>query len=121
MSSTSWERGIPRDYLADLANYWATDFDWRAQEAKLNAYPQFTTEIDGQTIHFIHVRSAEPGAMPLSLGHGYPGSIVDFVDLIGPLTDLAHAAATRPMHSTSSSPRSPGLASRTRSMNPTGR
>ena len=84
---TSWERGMPREYLAELANYWATDFDWRAQEAKLNGYPQFTTEIDGQTIHFIHVRSAEPGAMPVILGHGYPGSIVDFIDLIGPLTD----------------------------------
>jgi epoxide hydrolase len=84
---TSWERGMPREYLEDLANYWATDFDWRAQEAKLNAHAQFTTEIDGQTIHFIHVRSAEPGAVPLILGHGYPGSIVDFVDLIGPLVD----------------------------------
>ena len=85
--ATSWERGMPRDYLADLANHWAMDFDWRAQEARLNAHPQFTTEIDGQTIHFLHVRSPEAGATPLILGHGYPGSIVDFVDLIGPLTD----------------------------------
>jgi pimeloyl-ACP methyl ester carboxylesterase len=84
---TSWERGMPRQFLADLAGYWATEFDWRAQEAKLNAYPQFTTEIDGQTIHFVHVRSAEPGAIPLILGHGYPGSFVDFFELIGPLTD----------------------------------
>jgi hypothetical protein len=84
---TGWERGMPREYLAELASYWAAEFDWRAQETRLNAHDQFTTEIDRQTIHFIHVRSAEPGATPLILGHGYPGSIVDFVDLIGPLTD----------------------------------
>ena len=85
--TTSWERGMPRDYLADLATYWATEFDWRAQEATLNRLAQFTTEIDGQTIHFIHVRSPEPAAMPLILGHGYPGSIVDFIEVIGPLSD----------------------------------
>jgi pimeloyl-ACP methyl ester carboxylesterase len=86
-ATIGWERGMPVDYLKTLADYWVTDFDWRAQEAKLNNYPQFTTEIDGQTIHFIHARSAEPDATPLMLLHGYPSSIVDFVDLIEPLTN----------------------------------
>ncbi|KIA61219.1 epoxide hydrolase family protein [Nocardia vulneris] len=84
-----WGRGIAPSYLAELAAYWRDEFDWRAQEAKLNAYDQFTTEIDGQTIHFIHVRSAVAGAVPLLITHGYPGSVVEFVDLIGPLTDPA--------------------------------
>ncbi|WP_029897652.1 epoxide hydrolase family protein [Nocardia brasiliensis] len=84
-----WGRGIAPNYLAELAAYWRDEFDWRAQEAKLNAFDQFTTEIDGQTIHFIHVRSAVEGAVPLLITHGYPGSVVEFVDLIGPLTDPA--------------------------------
>ena len=87
-AGTSWERGMPADYLANLANYWATDFDWRAQEARLNNYPQFTTDIDGQTIHFLHVRSNQPNATPLLLIHGYPGSVVDFIDMIDLLTDF---------------------------------
>ncbi|MFC9440687.1 epoxide hydrolase family protein [Nocardia sp. NPDC057030] len=82
-----WGRGIVPAYLAELAEYWRAGFDWRAQEAKLNAYDQFTTEIDGQTIHFFHVRSAAEGAVPLLITHGYPGSVVEFLDLIGPLTD----------------------------------
>jgi epoxide hydrolase len=82
-----WSRGVPLDYLRGLADYWATGFDWRAQEAALNEIPQFTTEIDGQTIHFFHVRSPEPDALPLILTHGWPSSPVEFVDLIGPLTD----------------------------------
>ena len=86
---TGWERGVPTDYLTRLTEAWADDYDWRAAEAELNAYPQATTEIDGQTIHFIHVRSAEPNATPIVLLHGYPGSFVDFVGLIGPLTDPA--------------------------------
>jgi pimeloyl-ACP methyl ester carboxylesterase len=85
--ATGWDRGMPAAYLKDLASYWATDFDWRAEEAKLNALPQFTTGIDGQTVHFVHVRSVEPDATPLILLHGYPSSIVDFVDLVGPLTN----------------------------------
>jgi epoxide hydrolase len=82
-----WSRGVPLGYLQELAEYWRSSYDWRAHEARLNAFPQFTTEIDGQTIHFLHVRSPEPNALPLIITHGYPGSIVEFIDIIGPLTD----------------------------------
>jgi epoxide hydrolase len=82
-----WSRGVPTDYLKGLAEYWRTTYDWRAHEAKLNEYPQFTTVIDGQTVHFLHVRSPEPGATPLMLIHGWPGSVVEFLDVIGPLSD----------------------------------
>ncbi|HZX05514.1 epoxide hydrolase [Kribbella sp.] len=86
-----WNTGVPVSWLSSLAEYWRTSYDWRAAEKELNAYPQFTTEIDGQRIHFIHVRSAEPDALPLLLTHGWPGSIVEFLDVIGPLTDpVAH-------------------------------
>ncbi len=86
-----WTRGIASGYLRELVEYWRTDYDWRAREAELNAYPQFRTEIDGQPIHFFHVRSARPDAMPLVLSHGYPGSVVEFLPLLGPLTDpVAH-------------------------------
>ena len=83
----AWERGVPVSYLRTLADYWRTGFDWRAAQARLNAYPQFTTEIDGQTVHFLHVKSPEPDATPLLLLHGWPGSIVEFLHVIGPLTD----------------------------------
>jgi pimeloyl-ACP methyl ester carboxylesterase len=82
-----WSRGVPLDYLRDLAGYWADGFDWRAQEAALNEIPQFTTTIDGQAIHFFHQRSPEPDALPLILTHGWPSSPVEFSKLIGPLTD----------------------------------
>jgi epoxide hydrolase len=82
-----WSRGVPVDYLRDLAGYWADGFDWRAAEAALNQIPQFMTEIDGQAVHFFHVRSPEPGALPLILTHGWPSSPVEFGKLIGPLTD----------------------------------
>ena len=86
-----WSRGVPLGYLKELAGYWRDGFDWRKQEAELNQVPQFTTVIDGQTIHFLHVRSPEPGALPLIVSHGYPGSVVEFLDLLGPLSDpLAH-------------------------------
>ncbi|MFD3703941.1 epoxide hydrolase family protein [Nocardia sp. NPDC058658] len=84
-----WSRGVPVAYLRELAEYWRTSYDWRAAEAELNKFPQFTTEIDGQRIHFLHVRSANPDATPLILTHGWPGSIVEFLDVIGPLTDPA--------------------------------
>ncbi|NBE83143.1 epoxide hydrolase family protein [Micromonospora rubida] len=87
LPGNDWERGVPVEYLRQLARYWASGYDWRAHEARLNAYPQFTTEIDGQNIHFLHVRSAEPDALPLVLSHGWPGSIVEFLDVVGPLTD----------------------------------
>ncbi len=86
-SDDDWSRGIPASYLKELAEYWRTSYDWRKAEAELNAYPQFVTEIDGQTIHFFHVRSPEPDATPLLLSHGYPGSVVEFAKLIGPLSD----------------------------------
>jgi pimeloyl-ACP methyl ester carboxylesterase len=82
-----WSRGVPLDYLKDLAEYWSTGYDWRKHEARLNEFPQFTTEIDGQNIHFLHVRSPEPDALPLVITHGYPSSIAEFIHLIGPLTD----------------------------------
>jgi len=87
LEGAGWERGVPQDYLEGLAAYWRDGFDWRAQERRLNAFPQFLTTIDSQTIHFLHVRSAEPDALPLIVTHGYPGSVVEFVDVIGPLVD----------------------------------
>jgi pimeloyl-ACP methyl ester carboxylesterase len=82
-----WRRGVPLAYLNVLAEYWRDQFDWRAQESKLNQYPQFTAEIDGQTIHFLHLRSPEPDALPLLLLHSWPGSFVEFVQMLGPLSD----------------------------------
>ena len=82
-----WSRGVPLDYIKGLAEYWRSGFDWRAQEAKLNQFPQFITDIDGQAIHFLHMRSPEPDALPLIITHGYPSSVVELMDLIGPLTD----------------------------------
>jgi epoxide hydrolase len=82
-----WDTGVPVSYLSELVEYWRNSYDWRAAEKELNSYPQFTAEIEGQQIHFIHVRSASPDALPLLLTHGWPGSIVEFLDLIGPLTD----------------------------------
>src|SRR3984957_12172135 len=89
LPGTGWNRGVPTAYLRELATYWAQAYDWRPQEAALNSYPQFITTVDGTALHFMHVRSAEPGATPLLLLHGWPGSIVEFTDLIGPLTDPA--------------------------------
>ena len=89
-----WERGVPRGYLKGLAQYWATEFDWRTHEAQLNDLPQFVTEIDGQPIHFLHLRSPEPDAVPLIVTHGWPSSPVEFLKVIGPLSDpRSHAAA----------------------------
>ena len=89
LPGVGWSRGVPLDYLRELDDYWATSFDWRKQEARLNQFPQFLTTIDGQPIHFLHVRSPEPEALPLLVTHGYPGSIVEFTEVIGPLTDPA--------------------------------
>jgi len=87
LPGTGWSRGMPLAYLKGLAEYWRTGFDWRKHEARLNSFPQFTTEIDGQAIHFLHVRSPEPDALPLIISHGYPGSITESIEIIGPLTD----------------------------------
>jgi len=79
--------GVSLDYVKGLVDYWKAGYDWRAAEAKLNEYPQFTTEIDGQNIHFLHVRSPEPDATPLILTHGWPTTFVEYLDVIGPLND----------------------------------
>jgi epoxide hydrolase len=89
LGDDSWDRGVPVSYLRELAEYWATTYDWRAAEAEINQYPQFTTEIDGQNVHFLHVRSPEENAQPMIMSHGWPGSFVEFLDVIGPLTDPA--------------------------------
>src|SRR3569623_2171670 len=87
-------QGIQREKLQPLVAYWATQHDWRKAEAKLNALPQFITEIDGLDIHFIHVRSQHPNALPLIITHGWPGSVIEQLKLIGPLTDpTAHGGS----------------------------
>ncbi|MFJ3906172.1 epoxide hydrolase family protein [Streptomyces sp. NPDC090025] len=87
LPEVGWDRGVPLGYLKELADYWRTEFDWRAVEAELNAHPQFVTEIDGDRVHYLHITSPEPDATPLLLTHGWPGSVAEFLDIIGPLTD----------------------------------
>ena len=90
---SGWDYGIPLDYVQQLAEYWRTSYDWRVHEQALNAFAQFTTGIDGQRVHFLHVSSPEPDAIPLIMTHGWPGSIVEFINIIGPLTNpRAHGA-----------------------------
>jgi pimeloyl-ACP methyl ester carboxylesterase len=87
-------QGVQLATMQELARYWATDYDWRACEAKLNALPQFTTEIDGVDIHFIHVKSPHADALPLIMTHGWPGSVIELLGAVGPLTDpTAHAGS----------------------------
>ncbi|MEV5558408.1 epoxide hydrolase family protein [Nonomuraea wenchangensis] len=87
LPGVGWSYGIPVSYVKRLAEYWRSGYDWRQHEAALNEYPQFTTVIDGQNIHFLHVRSPEPDALPLVLTHGWPGSVAEFMKVIGPLAD----------------------------------
>jgi epoxide hydrolase len=82
-----WSQGMPLKWIRDICRYWADEYDWRRREALLNRFPQFTTEIDGLSIHFLHVRSPHPQAMPLIITHGWPGSIVEFQKVIEPLTN----------------------------------
>ncbi|GAA2670160.1 epoxide hydrolase family protein [Nonomuraea recticatena] len=82
-----WSQGVPLGYLRELCRYWAEEYDWRATERRLNALPQFRTSLDGLGIHFLHVRSPHQDALPIVLTHGWPGSIVEFLKVIGPLTD----------------------------------
>ncbi|WP_016817806.1 epoxide hydrolase family protein [Salinispora arenicola] len=82
-----WSRGVPQTYLRDLVEYWRTEYDWRATEARINQYPQFMTNVDGANIHFLHVRSPEPDAVPMVITTGWPSSIIEYLDVIGPLTD----------------------------------
>lgn len=87
LPGVGWSYGVPGQRVRELAGYWQAGYDWRAHEARLSEFPQFTTIIDGQLVHFLHVRSAEPGAFPLILTHGWPGSVAEFLQVIGPLTD----------------------------------
>jgi pimeloyl-ACP methyl ester carboxylesterase len=84
---SDFSQGVPLATIQKLARYWATEYDWRKLEARLNAVPNFTTEIDGLDIHFIHARSKHEDALPLIVSHGWPGSIIEQLKLIGPLTD----------------------------------
>ena len=86
---TDRSQGVQLATIQELARYWATDYDWRACEARLNALPQFTTEIDGAGIHFIHVRSPHADALPLIITHGWPGSVLELLGVVAPLTDPA--------------------------------
>ncbi|WP_261566562.1 epoxide hydrolase family protein [Frankia gtarii] len=86
---SDWSQGVPLEYLRELCRYWSAEYSWRACEKRLNSFPQFRIRIDDVDVHFLHVRSPEPDALPLVLTHGWPGSIVEFLDVIGPLTDPA--------------------------------
>ena len=91
-----WSQGVPLVYLKDLCGYWGERYDWRATESRLNALPHFRTMIDGLGIHFLHVRSPHAEALPLVITHGWPGSLVEFLKVIGPLTDpIAHGGDSR--------------------------
>ena len=87
LPGVGWAYGVPRDYLTELVQYWRRGYDWRAAEARLNQWPQFTTTIDGANVHFAHIRSPEARATPLIITHGWPGSIVEFTCIAGPLSD----------------------------------
>ncbi len=82
-----WSQGVPLAYAQELCEYWRTDYDWRRAEAQLGAVPQFRTELDGLGVHFLHARSPHPDALPLLLTHGWPGSVAEFIKVIGPLVD----------------------------------
>ncbi|GAA3453405.1 epoxide hydrolase family protein [Dactylosporangium matsuzakiense] len=90
LPDAGWDYGFPLARLKELAEHWRTRYDWRAHEARLNELPHYTTEIDGQHIHFVHVRAADPGALPLVLTHGWPGSFLEFLDMIEPLSQRFH-------------------------------
>jgi pimeloyl-ACP methyl ester carboxylesterase len=114
-----WSQGVPLAYLQELCEYWAEGYDWRRLEARLNALGQSRAEIDGLGIHFLHVRSPEPGALPVVITHGWPGSVVEFLEVVEPLTDpVAHGGDARdafhvvcpslPGYGFSDKPREPG-------------
>ena len=104
LPDAGWDYGVPLDTVKELVEHWRTAYDWRAVERKLNALPQFTTTIDGENVYFIHARSPDPDALPLIATHGWPMSVLDYAELIGPLTDPGAHGGT-PTRSTSSSPR----------------
>ena len=120
MNATRWperetvsddSQGVPLAMMEELLRYWGSDYDWRKCEAKLNALPNFITEIDGLDIHFIHVRSPHPNALPLIMTHGWPGSFLEFVKVIGPLSDPESHGASAEDASISSCPQCPVSAS----------
>jgi hypothetical protein len=87
-------QGVQLATVQDLANYWATEYDWRRCEARMNALPQFTTEIDGLDVHFIHLRSPQQDALPVIVSHGWPGSVIEQLKIIEPLTDPTEHGGT---------------------------
>jgi pimeloyl-ACP methyl ester carboxylesterase len=104
-----WSQGVPLAYLTELCDHWAGEYDWRATEARLNALPQFRTEIDGLGIHFVHVRSEATAAIPLVMTHGWPGSIVEFLKVIEPLSEDFHLVVpSLPGYGFSDKPAEPG-------------
>jgi pimeloyl-ACP methyl ester carboxylesterase len=98
LEGTGWEYGVPVSYLRQLVDYWSHEYDWRVHEARLNELEHYRDRVDGQSIHFVHAHSADPDAFPVLLTHGWPGSIVEFLDVLAPLTapnargGLAHDA-----------------------------
>jgi microsomal epoxide hydrolase len=93
IDGAGWDYGTELGYLCELVDYWRDSYDWRRAEARLNQWPHFLADVDGARVHFLHARSPEPDAVPLVITHGWPGSIVEFLDIIGPLTDpRAHGA-----------------------------
>lgn len=119
IDGSGWEYGVDLDYMRQLVDYWRDSYDWREHERRLNQFDQFVTTIDGIDLHFIHVRSKEPGALPLVITHGWPGSVYEFYKIIGPLTDpVAHGGKSEdafhvvcpslPGFGFSSPPREPG-------------
>jgi pimeloyl-ACP methyl ester carboxylesterase len=104
-----WSQGVPLAYLEELCDHWASEYDWRATEVRLNALPQFRTEIDGLGIHFVHVRSEEQDAIPLVMTHGWPGSIVEFLKVVEPLREDFHLVIpSLPGYGFSDKPEAPG-------------
>src|ERR1700756_2266628 len=87
LPGAGWDYGTPGAYLGELCEWWPRDYNWRAAEKRLNTWPQAITTIDGLRLHFMHVRSPEPDALPMIVMHGWPGSVSEFHDVIGPLTD----------------------------------
>jgi epoxide hydrolase len=87
LPDTGWSYGVPLGYVKELADYWRAGYDWRRHERELNEFAQYTTTIDGQNVHFLHIRSPEPDALPLIITHGWPGSVAEFTRIVGPLTN----------------------------------
>ncbi|MGH3169815.1 MAG: epoxide hydrolase family protein [Trebonia sp.] len=108
-TSGGWSQGAPLSYMRDLCGYWAAEYDWRSTQDRLNRIPQFTTRIDGLDIHFAHVRSSRPGAVPLIMTHGWPGSFLEFEQVLAPLSDEFHLVVpSLPGYGFSGKPDAPG-------------